>query len=51
VNISDIATGEFPEALEGVNAVIHTASPLPNRAPADVILKVTSPLSLSGFTN
>jgi hypothetical protein len=42
VNISDIATGDFPEALKGVDAVIHTASPLPDRAPADVILKVIS---------
>ena len=42
VNIADIATGDFPEALEGVDAVIHTASPLPDRAPPDVILKVIS---------
>jgi len=39
VNISDIATGEFPEALKGVDAIIHTASPLPSRASGDVILK------------
>ncbi|KIM83315.1 hypothetical protein PILCRDRAFT_440081 [Piloderma croceum F 1598] len=39
VNISDIATGEFPEALEGVDAVIHTASPLPDKASKDVILE------------
>lgn len=40
VNISDIATGEFPEVLEGVDAVIHTASPLPDKASKDVILEV-----------
>lgn len=26
--IDDISTAQFPEALKGVNAVIHTAAPL-----------------------
>ncbi len=38
VNIPDIAVDQFPEALEGVSAVVHTASPLPTRnSPADML--------------
>ncbi|KAF9016980.1 NAD(P)-binding protein [Hymenopellis radicata] len=38
VDIPDIAVDQFPEALEGVSAVIHTASPLPTRnSPADML--------------
>ncbi|RDX55168.1 NAD(P)-binding protein [Lentinus brumalis] len=38
VKIDDIATGDFSSALKGVNAVIHTASPLVGKAaPAEQI--------------
>ncbi|KAF8154863.1 hypothetical protein B0H34DRAFT_540865 [Crassisporium funariophilum] len=36
--IDDVATGDFSEALEGVDAVIHVACPLPGRAALDVLL-------------
>ncbi|KAF8160639.1 hypothetical protein B0H34DRAFT_795528 [Crassisporium funariophilum] len=38
VEIADIAHDAFPEALEGVYAVIHTASPLPGRADPETML-------------
>jgi len=31
VEVNDIATGDFTEALKGVDAVIHVACPLPGR--------------------
>jgi len=38
VEISDIVHGQFQDALVGVDAVIHTASPLPGRAaPQDML--------------
>lgn len=40
VSISDIASDQFPDALQGVNAVIHSAAPLPDRAPPELIIKV-----------
>lgn len=40
VIISDIAVDVFPEALKGVDAVIHTAAPIPDKAEPEVILKV-----------
>ncbi|KAH9484972.1 Putative uncharacterized oxidoreductase [Psilocybe cubensis] len=39
VEIADIAHGEFEELLQGVDAVIHTASPLPGRQDVDSMLK------------
>ena len=40
VEISDIVHGQFQEALVGVDAVIHTASPLPGRASSQEMLNV-----------
>ncbi|KAF8190640.1 hypothetical protein K438DRAFT_2018543 [Mycena galopus ATCC 62051] len=38
VKITDIAHNQFPEALVGVDAIIHLASPLPGRAePAELL--------------
>ncbi|KAJ7856765.1 hypothetical protein B0H14DRAFT_3642076 [Mycena olivaceomarginata] len=38
VKITDIAHDEFPEALDGVDGIIHIASPLPGRAdPAEIL--------------
>jgi hypothetical protein len=38
VEISDIVHGQFQDALVGVDAVIHTASPLPGRASREEML-------------
>ncbi|KAJ7440351.1 hypothetical protein B0H11DRAFT_2353660, partial [Mycena galericulata] len=38
IKISDIAHDQFPEALAGVDAVIHSASPLPGRAEPAALL-------------
>jgi len=38
VKISDISADQFPGALEGVDAVLHVASPLPGRADPPAIL-------------
>ncbi|KAJ7127877.1 hypothetical protein C8R44DRAFT_778943 [Mycena epipterygia] len=38
VSIADIAHDQFPEALVGVNAVIHLASPLPGRVKPAALL-------------
>ena len=40
VEISDIVHGQFQDALVGVDAVIHTASPLPGRMSQEEILNV-----------
>ena len=40
VEISDIVHGQFQDALVGVDAVIHTASPLPGRAKPQEMLDV-----------
>ena len=40
VEISDIVHGQFQDALVGVDAVIHTASPLPGRAAPQDMLNV-----------
>ena len=38
VDIADIVHGQFEDALVGVDAVIHTASPLPGRMdPQDML--------------
>ena len=42
VEISDIVHGQFQDALVGVDAVIHTASPLPGRANPQEMLNVCS---------
>lgn len=47
VSISDISTDKFPEAFKGVDAVIHTAAPLPDRAEPQVILNVRAFIRLS----
>ena len=46
VEISDIVHGQFQDALVGVDAVIHTASPLPGRASQEEMLNVCSFLNL-----
>ncbi|KAG6885538.1 hypothetical protein C0993_000323 [Termitomyces sp. T159_Od127] len=38
VAISDISTDQFPNALEGIDAVIHTAAPLPGRQNTESML-------------
>ncbi|TFY80096.1 hypothetical protein EWM64_g3914 [Hericium alpestre] len=45
--IDDLATANFTEAFKGADALIHTASPLPGAASAEVIIKVSH--FLSGF--
>ena len=40
VEISDIVHGQFQDALVGVDAVIHTASPLPGRDKPQEMLNV-----------
>ncbi|KAF8642472.1 hypothetical protein AX16_009473 [Volvariella volvacea WC 439] len=35
VQINDVATGDFTEALKDVEAIVHVASPLPGKASAD----------------
>ena len=40
VSIQDIVYDQFPEAFEGVDALIHTASPLAGRQPPEKILEV-----------
>ena len=42
VEISDIVHGQFQDALVGVDAVIHVASPLPGRANPQEMLNVRS---------
>ena len=46
VEISDIVHGQFQDALVGVDAVIHTASPLPGRASREEMLSVCCFLNL-----
>ena len=46
VEISDIVHGQFQDALVGVDAVIHTASPLPGRASREEMLNVCYFLNL-----
>ena len=40
VEISDIVHDQFQDALLGVDAVIHTASPLPGRGSSQEMLDV-----------
>jgi hypothetical protein len=40
IEITDIVHGQFQDALIGVDAVIHTASPLPGRASPQEMLNV-----------
>lgn len=47
VKITDIARDQFPEALVGVGAVIHLASPLPGRLDPAALLAVSLHLELS----
>jgi hypothetical protein len=46
VEISDIVHSQFQDALVGVDAVIHTASPLPGRATQQEMLNVCCFLNL-----
>ncbi|KAF5372662.1 hypothetical protein D9615_009868 [Tricholomella constricta] len=39
VDVPDLATAQFPEALEGVDGLIHTAAPLADRAEPEEIFK------------
>jgi hypothetical protein len=41
VSIQDIVYDQFPEAFEGVDALIHIASPLPWRQSPEDVLKVS----------
>lgn len=40
IAIADIVSDSFSAAFKDVDAVIHTASPIPHKAPAEDILKV-----------
>jgi hypothetical protein len=40
VKITDIAHDQFPEALAGVDAIIHIATPAPGRAEPSAMLAV-----------
>ena len=42
VDIADIVHGQFEDVLVGVDAVIHTASPLPGRVDPQDMLNVGS---------
>ena len=46
VEISDIVHGQFEDALVGVDAVIHTASPLPGRTSQQDMMNVCCFLDL-----
>jgi nucleoside-diphosphate-sugar epimerase len=39
IEVADIAGDDFTDALKGVDAIMHTASPLPGRADMDTTLK------------
>ena len=49
VEISDIVHGQFQDALVGVDAVIHVASPLPGQADPQEMLNVSSVFETSHF--
>lgn len=40
VDVPDIASSDLAEILNGVEAIIHTAAPLPGRVDAETALKV-----------
>ena len=41
IQLDNIADGQFPKgALEGIEAVIHTANPLPGRTSPEEVMKV-----------
>lgn len=40
IEVADVAEDDFTDALKGVDAIIHTASPLPGRADMETTLKV-----------
>lgn len=48
VVVNDLVKGDFTDALKGVSAVIHTATPVPGREELQDILKVSRP-SLGGL--
>lgn len=41
VDVPDVASSELTEKLKGVEAIIHTAAPLPGRADVETLLKVS----------
>ncbi|RDB17383.1 hypothetical protein Hypma_001851 [Hypsizygus marmoreus] len=41
VTVSDSSTDQFPDALKGIDAVIHSAAPIPERQPPEAILTVS----------
>lgn len=43
-SIADIASDQFPEALEGVDAVIHSAAPIAEKASSPEILLEVCPV-------
>ena len=49
VEIADIVYGQFQDSLVGVDAVIHTASPLPGRMEPEEMLKVCSIFKIKSF--
>ncbi|KAG5648603.1 hypothetical protein DXG03_003214 [Asterophora parasitica] len=51
VGVPDIITSQFTDALNGVNAVIHSAAPLPGKAEPEIIWKARSPGAIDGTLN
>ncbi|KAF8647119.1 hypothetical protein AX16_006951 [Volvariella volvacea WC 439] len=47
IEISDLIHGQFPEAFEGVYAVVHVATPLAGRVPAEELFDITTEGSLN----
>ena len=41
MGISNIESDQFPEALEGVHAVVHNASPIPGRTSPEELVNVS----------
>lgn len=42
VEVDDVVSGDFTEALKGVNGVIHTACPLPGKKNLEELLSVST---------
>ena len=42
--IADLASGDYTEALEGVGAVIHVASPAAGKDNAKAMIQVSNPV-------
>ncbi|KAG6834361.1 hypothetical protein H0H93_010089, partial [Arthromyces matolae] len=39
IEVRDLTTDQFPEALEGVDAVIHAAAPLPGKEDTESMIR------------